>query len=194
MGVQYTRNRESAFGLYEGIMQITKTIIISVCLCLGLLSVKSMAQMQTDKLISPNNGRTGITCKQNGLGSDNPAVTSYHCADNKDGQIKYQKTNCAIKLPILCFRDINAPAPKSPNVKGHWSGGVVAATPPQKGGKFTHIEQINAYCQSLFGKDWRVVSYHDGNDGRIVAYGRQLENGKKVWVDIRSQSKQNCWR
>ncbi len=146
--------------------------------------------------------KTGLVCAQNGPFSKTGAITEYQCTDRQAQMSKqaqagqpatHMKAACSIALPILCFRDINAPSPKIPDVKGYWSGGVVAATPPQTGDKFTRVRQVNAYCQALFGKDWRVLSYHDGHKGRVAAYGRQLKSGQKVWIDIRTQPGENCW-
>lgn len=100
---------------------------------------------------------------------------------------------CHIKLPVLCFKDIAAPAPAQLKEAQYWSGGVVVPTPKIAASQFENIKAVNAYCRAEFGKGWRVASFHDGGGWGISAYGSVGDPKQRVWIDIKDKKNGTCW-
>ena len=121
------------------------------------------------------------------------------CGVSEDGQENicnpYQgDTLCSAPRPLLCFIDLDAPAPAYLESSRNWSSGLVAVTDAVPGDRFKTIGDADAYCAQNFGKDWRVASFHDGGGGwALSAYGSAGAPNGRVWVDIKNQSSGTCW-
>ncbi len=119
------------------------------------------------------------------------------CFGSDDGHNKcnpYQGDMvCGIRLPVLCFKDIKALAPKGLANTEYWSGGVIATTVPIAASSFKKIADVNKYCAAQFGGGWRVANFHDGGGWELKAYGNVGNTKKRVWVDIKNQKKGTCW-
>jgi hypothetical protein len=111
-------------------------------------------------------------------------------------------TVCTAQLPVLCFLDLGLPKPPQlPNGstgRPEWSGGVVATTEPVAGNTFATIMDVNEFCRTTFGPDWRVAEHHDAWGWYLRAYGNIGSNYQdtwtRFWVDINDQPNGNCWQ
>jgi hypothetical protein len=102
-------------------------------------------------------------------------------------------TPCGTPLPLLCFNDLDLPAPASGR-DIHWSGGRIAATRAVPGNQFVTIADADALCATEFGRGWRTATYHDGGRGAyLVGYGQISERSSRMWVDIQNQPYATCW-
>jgi len=134
---------------------------------------------------------------QQGQSSDSGTVL-LTCGLSKDGSQNICNpytgdTPCEDSRPLLCFIDINVPAPAYLPDPQYWSGGLVAVTDDIRGDKFSKVTEANAYCAQNFGKDWRVASFHDGGGWALRAYGSVGNEARRVWVDIKDQPSGTCW-
>lgn len=133
-----------------------------------------------------------------------PDVIGFECraADANDPSCKpfVGDHSCDEALPLLCFQDLDLPAPAGAQAYSElssrrWSGGEVAATAPVKGSSFRTIGDADRACASRFGKAWRVAEWHDGGNG----FGFSANRGGRTfsgryWVDIRGAPYGTCWR
>jgi hypothetical protein len=151
-------------------------------------------------------GETGVTLAHLLLAeAPAPELAGFECRDaSADGprcDPIVGDRSCRGELPLLCFRDLNAPAPTG--FKGaaadlmtrRWSGGEVAATAPVRGDRFATIAEADRYCAAQFGKDWRVAEWHLGGSGwgfSARSGGRRFSG--RYWIDIRGAPYGTCWR
>lgn len=136
---------------------------------------------QLDQSLKSDDGTVLLTCGISEDGTDN--LCNPYTGDRP----------CEEARPLLCFIDINTPAPAYLPDPRYWSGGLVAATDDVRGDKFTSIQEANAHCAEIFGQDWRVASFHDGGGWALRAYGDTGIGNRRVWVDIKDQSEGTCW-
>ena len=119
------------------------------------------------------------------------------CDSSSEGQNicnpTFGDTFCTDLKPLLCFLDIQATVPAYLDDAKNWSGGIVASTDDVAGNAFDTIAEAHAYCASIFGKDWRVASFHDGGGGAIRAYDNTGDKPRRFWVDIKTQADATCW-
>ena len=109
-------------------------------------------------------------------------------------------TTCDTALPLLCFKDLNAPLPaglEEPNRYHMWSGGTVrlskAYAPSES---IATIADATAICAAEFGGEWRLATFHDGAGWNFRAFGELNEVEVRVdrfWVDIADQRDGTCW-
>ncbi len=106
-------------------------------------------------------------------------------------------TFCNQERPLLCFYDGNFQEPMTLQQgkpgRHKWSGGLVVTTNNVKGLDFKTIGQANARCVKEFGADWRLADFHDGQGWYMTAYGDSSSLQDRFWVNIKNQSKGNCW-
>ncbi len=106
-------------------------------------------------------------------------------------------TQCSAALPMACFKEENLPVPPAAaahgNLREKWSGGSMAYSPTVRGDDFQTIAQANAYCAAQFGKNWRVLSWHDGGGGQMSVMTKFRKPGQRAWVDIKDQPYGTCW-
>ncbi|WP_310532722.1 hypothetical protein [Novosphingobium sp.] len=103
---------------------------------------------------------------------------------------------CSAPGPLACYRDGGKVAPQAMWENGmrptSFVGGEVRLTPPVRGDRFAHLGDANAFCQQQFGREWRVLSYHEGGGGDVVSYSR-IAPLTRALVNIRDQQYGNCW-
>lgn len=136
---------------------------------------------QTQGSITSDNGTVLLSCGLSKNGNENtcdPYIGDALCSESR---------------PLLCFIDIDVPAPAYLSDTQYWSGGLVAITDEVKGNRFSSISEANAYCAENFGTNWRVASFHDGGGWALRAYGNVGQSHQRVWVDIKDQAAGTCW-
>ncbi len=139
----------------------------------------------------------GLSFGVSGVPDTMTGIIELHCAGNTNSNYKcnpYQgDMACSVKLPVLCFNDIAAPAPSQLKDTQYWSGGVVVTTPKVAASQFQTIKHVNDFCAAKFGKGWRAASFHDGGGEGIQAYGNVGDPKQRVWLDIKNQKDGTCW-
>ena len=103
---------------------------------------------------------------------------------------------CSAPGPIACYRDGSRALPPGMREVGlvatSFVGGEVRLSTPVRADRFAHLGAANAYCQQQFGREWRVLSYHEGGGGQVVSYS-QIPPQANALVNIRDQQYGNCW-
>lgn len=165
-------------------------IAIGLLTALACFAQESVGQSATE---SPKMGLTFNAPSVKESGSS--GVFSASCFGNKAKSCNPQKgdTPCHIPRPILCFLDIDAPIPQTLEDESHWTGGLLALTSPQPGDQFSRLPDANNYCASIFGKGWRVASFHDGGGWRLKGYGASPKEQTSAWIDIKNKTNTTCW-
>ena len=108
-------------------------------------------------------------------------------------------TVCATELPVACIKDSDIQGPPADLTSGihkYWSQADIALSPPIAGDKFITVDDVHSWCQSNFGSDWRVASYHDGGGDTIAGWRykpRDKKSDKRIWINIQDQNNANCW-
>jgi hypothetical protein len=134
-------------------------------------------------LPDPDNSSLGITLMTCGKNEDKSNICNPYLGDSL----------CQSERPLLCIIDINAPAPAYLSTPEYWTGGLIAGTDPVRGDRFSTIQEANSYCSQIFGKNWRVASFHDGGGWAMRAYGSIGNVQQRVWIDIKNQPEGPCW-
>lgn len=132
-------------------------------------------------------------------------VVSFSCRD-KDQVIcdGYSgDTACSTALPVICFKDTlhskpdvteaTIPAASKHILNHFWSGGEVKLSSAVRGDNFKTSDDVNAFCRSQFGKNWRVASHHESYSDYVIGYG-SAPIGTKAWIDVKSEPHGNCWK
>lgn len=116
---------------------------------------------------------------------------------------------CTESLPLLCYRDLDAPAPDVAGaaaiprdwsgISVDWSGGEIAVTTPVVGAGFATIGDADAHCATTFGAGWRVADWHLSAEGfQIMGYvddpAKFTGDRSRAWIDIKDQPYATCWR
>ena len=103
---------------------------------------------------------------------------------------------CREPGPVACYREGTKVAPQAVAELGipptSFVGGEVRLSDPVRGDRFAHLGDANAFCQQQFGREWRVLSYHEGGGGTVVSYS-QIAPMTRALVNIRDQQYGNCW-
>jgi hypothetical protein len=130
-------------------------------------------------------------------------LASFHCRpdieDDRDCNPFVGDEPCGNALPLLCFHDLQAPAPVdavrfSALTRRSWSGGEVAATSPVRASRFATISNADRFCSTSFGKGWRVAEWHAGGWGYgFAAKTNRSSFSGRYWVDIRGSPYGTCW-
>lgn len=104
-------------------------------------------------------------------------------------------TPCEEAMPLLCFRDMGAPAPPwTAEAGGLWSGGEIALTAPVEASRFASAGEADAYCTNAYGAGWRIASLHEGPGlGRFLALGPAEADGLRAWAHVSDQPYGACW-
>lgn len=106
-------------------------------------------------------------------------------------------TPCETRLPVACFRPLATAMPRQ--LKTHfartiWSGGRLAFTGSEAGSRFATAGQVDAFCASRFGSDWRAATLHDGmNNLGIAGFGEAASLSSRVWIDVAGSPYATCW-
>lgn len=104
---------------------------------------------------------------------------------------------CEAERPLACIKDSNLPLPDThdPNLKVFWTGGEFKFTPPVRGSSFNTEDDVDAYCSTEFGRDWRALSRHDGwSGGTVSGLGAFPSGYETVWVNVKNSDHHNCWK
>ena len=164
----------------------TSLVVVITLVCMSASSISQTAE---------NAVRRGLTYGQHTI--DVPPINTLKFSCGGDYGYKCDviegDTACQTALPLLCFKDLNLPTPLHIAEPETWAGGLLALTDPVKGERFRTEVQAHKYCANAFGKDWRVVSYHDGPDKGFQSYGRNANAKKRAWINIQSAPKATCW-
>ncbi len=115
-------------------------------------------------------------------------VSSCHgqpSANTADGSCNPYKGDevCTSALPVLCVAPSFLPKGNIPL--------QMAATIATKGTSLTSLERGNEICQTAFGKQWRMGSFHDAGGWASKGLGN-VDGRVRHWVYINDQ-KANCW-
>ena len=105
--------------------------------------------------------------------------------------------SCESERPVACIRDMNLPLPDGhkPDYSMHWTGGEFEFTTPVKGSKFATEDDVDAFCSTEFGLEWRALSRHDGwSGGGMSGLGEFPSNYENVWVNVKDSDHHNCWK
>jgi len=122
------------------------------------------------------------------------SVGSGSHADGRSSDPVNGDTPCQTALPLMCFRDLEVPAPASfddSNQNNRWSGGVIGTTVAMS--TPGTLAEADTACSDEFGDGWRVAEFHDGWGWNFTAYGGVGENVDRMWVDINDQPNGVCW-
>jgi len=152
--------------------------------------------LSDDVVTGGDSGKKGLTFKH--LNHDPVSgVARVGCGSEPDRCDPYEgDTSCDSPQPLLCFYDMDAPAPGSlpaGNQYNRWAGGVIATTPEVAASNFATLADADAHCESEFGEGWRTASFHEGQHWNFRAYGNVGDPTKRVWVDIDTQQNGTCW-
>lgn len=103
---------------------------------------------------------------------------------------------CSVPGPIACYRDGTNKAPPNIRTSGldttGFVDGEVRASVPVRADRFPHLGDANAFCQQQFGREWRVLSYHEGGGGQLISRSK-VDPLTRLLVNIRDQQYGNCW-
>ncbi|RKQ69126.1 hypothetical protein DES40_1910 [Litorimonas taeanensis] len=113
----------------------------------------------------------------------------------------YGDTDCTTSQPLACFLDENTPIPDLDEVAPiaglwidkYWGGGKIAFSPPVTGTQFKTLTEVNKFCASTFGKNWRVLDWHDSNLKGVAGRRHGPRHNGRAWVDIKDQPNGTCW-
>lgn len=162
----------------------TSVDFVGVALCLEPPGGKGLSLASWKGEAHPIAGVVALTCGHGGR--------DQHACDPYIGD-----TSCRTRLPVACIRPMAAPIPRP--LKRHfasslWSGGRLAFTEPTPGSRFATIGDVDAFCTSRFGVDWRAAELHDGthNTG-IAGFSDPTNVPDRAWVDIIGQPYATCW-
>jgi len=127
-------------------------------------------------LAAPVAAQNGMTWTKVGVHDITGAVSvgcGYESGVGNQCNPYYGDTDCSRPLPVLCFNDAGLEQPSSLDTSPYhqWSGGIIATTPLTPGNAFNNVDEVNQYCESEFGKEWRVAEFHDGWGWYFWAYG-----------------------
>ncbi len=118
-------------------------------------------------------------------------VNMYSTGGAYDGDVY-----CTELRPIPCINDQNLAAPNivSSTTDGIWSGGYIKFTDAVAGNTFKTEDEVDAYCGTLFGQEYRSVNSKDGSwMGALVGYGEYPEEYDEYWVHFKDSPHMNCW-
>lgn len=162
----------------------TSVDFIGVALCLEPSGGQGLSLAPWKGEAYPMAGVVALTC---GHGGRDQRACDPYAGD----------TSCTTRMPVACIRPVAAPIPQP--LKRHfasslWSGGRLAFTEPTPGSRFATIGDVDAFCASRFGVDWRAAELHDGthNTG-IAGFGDPASVPDRAWVDIIGQPYATCW-
>ena len=172
-----------------------RVLKLTISTLIGVLLLSLPVQPQSRQGPDGAKGLTFDSSRANGRAVN---VVLFRCGRNADGaarcNIETGDTACDRQLPLLCFKDLNSPAPAELEAFGvNWSGGIVAISAPVVGNQFDTVDDAHRYCLAKFGEGWRVADYHDGGAGPIAAYGNAGSDPVRVWIDIKTKPGATCW-
>lgn len=105
--------------------------------------------------------------------------------------------SCEARRPVACIKDTNMPLPEqhASYYSFVWTGGEFGFTRPVKGSKFASEDDVNQFCASELGTEWRALSRHDGHwGGSVSGEGTFPRNYENVWVNVKDSDHHNCWK
>jgi hypothetical protein len=106
-------------------------------------------------------------------------------------------TPCDSTLPVVCLRQEGRGVPAAlerNHSRWYWTGGSLALTEPVPASRFARIGDVDRFCASRFGSDWRAASLHDsGNPGGVTGFGDPRTSVGRAWIDILDQPYATCW-
>lgn len=144
---------------------------------------------------TPVNGNKGITFEA--IAGNDDAFIHAGCGGDEAGVPACEPnggdTECNTSLPIMCLRDIQAPVPANLENTQHWSGAIAAFSSPVRGDDFRSIRDADLFCQTQFGQQWRVATFHDGGGGQLIAFGSSPPELQRFWIDIKQPDDSTCW-
>lgn len=141
----------------------------------------------------------GVTLTENRFKRLGPELSWLTCASDQTQAPCNPRTgdqSCSLPSPVACYRDGSRVTPQ-----GLWKNGItptsfvageVRMSAPVRGDSFAHLGDANAFCQAQFGRQWRVLSYHEGGGGAVASYSRIAPLSRGL-VNIRDQQYANCW-
>jgi len=100
---------------------------------------------------------------------------------------------CSVPMPLACYRDgEDRPPDIEAFPKGAFVGGEVRQTKPVRGDQFQSYTEALKLCQSEFGEDWRVLSYHESGGGTVSSIS-DIPINSRMWIDVTDQPHATCW-
>lgn len=129
-------------------------------------------------------------------------IDSIGCDNGGGGCNPYKgDTSCNVELPVICIRFDQSPRPAyavigdgyamAPEFYQGWAEGHIKTTTPVRGSQFKSINEVNAFCVSLFGEGWRTAEFHDGKF--ISGMNNTLYAGDS-WKIAAAQQQHGGWR
>ncbi len=114
-----------------------------------------------------------------------------------DGKIcnQFGCRSCDTALPVACIHDQNLKPPADlEHQKISWSGGHIDFTKPVPASRFKTEDQVDAFCQSQFGVNWRTANIKDGSwQQAIMGYGEAPKDYDEYWVGVKNSAHYTCW-
>jgi len=105
--------------------------------------------------------------------------------------------SCEASRPVSCINDKNYPIPQNGHPSDYerlWSGGKIAFTKAVLGSSFKTEDEVDQFCATEFGAEWRALSRHDGGwDGSLTGIGEFPSGFENVWINVKSDPHANCW-
>jgi len=100
---------------------------------------------------------------------------------------------CSVPTPLACYRDGEGRPPDIKGFpKGTFLGGEIRQTKPVRGDQFQTYTETVKFCQSEFGEDWRVLSYHEAGGGAVASLS-DIQINTRMWIDVIDQPYATCW-
>ena len=141
----------------------------------------------------------GVTFAENRFKRLGPELSWLSCGGDLSQSQCNPRTgdqSCSLPSPVACYRDGTRVAPQDLWQKGiaptSFVAGEVRMSAPVRGDSFAHLGDANAFCQAQFGRQWRVLSYHEGGGGAVASFSRIAPLSRGL-VNIRDQQYANCW-
>ncbi len=141
----------------------------------------------------------GVTLVENRFKRLGPELSWLSCGRDQSQSQCNPRTgdqSCSLPSPVACYRDGTRVAPQGLWEKGiaptSFVAGEVRMSAPVRGDSFPHLGDANAFCQAQFGRQWRVLSYHEGGGGNVASFSRIAPLSRGL-VNIRDQQYANCW-
>ncbi|MFJ7248935.1 hypothetical protein ACIQWA_30820 [Kitasatospora sp. NPDC098652] len=131
--------------------------------------------------VGAHKGMTWATLEQR---ADNVVHVGYDTASDP-----YQgDTPAGSRLPVLCLRKDDRPAPAGVPTSGFhsWAGGEVKATAPVPGTQLSSRATADQLCAASFGADFRMAEFHDASGWGLWANGT-LPTQTRFWTAIDDQ-------
>lgn len=106
---------------------------------------------------------------------------------------------CSLQTQIACYKDGARTPPNELKRENKYFasddgfvGGEVRLSRPVRAGGLPTLDSANGFCAAEFGKDWRVLSFHEAIGSTVLSYSK-IQPRDYGLVHIGDMPYGNCW-